>query len=202
MKFYSTIHPFQRGQWQTFKAFIDKYLSKWSVERENYDVRDTVDLFWQQPIPAQFEKDLTEPDAVNVVLEHESTTWNAMGQATQTLAKAETKDKLHCTIGGNGERISIVSPFQRIGMQIGSTKVLNHPEMEQPVEVSLPNYHSFTDLNRAEVPREDQQYFKPFHVDNKPGDCVYIPAFWWYQIEAQYALAPKHNASKKEIDNH
>lgn len=28
-------------------------------------------------------------------------------------------------------------------------------------------------------------FFKPIHVHLKPGDCLHIPAFWWYQIKAQ-----------------
>lgn len=87
-------------------------------------------------------------------------------------------------------------------MRVGASKVLDHPESGQPVDVSLPNDYSFADLNRAEVPEEDHTYFKPLHVDSQPGDCVYIPAYWWHQIEARYAEAPEEGAAEEAVAEH
>jgi len=103
-----------------------------------------------------------------------------MGQATQTLAKSEPRDMLHCTVAGQGERITLVSPIQRIGMEVGKKKELIHPHMPEPVLVDLPHYHSFVDINRSNPPAKDHHYLKPLHIQTRPGDCVYIPAFWWH----------------------
>ena len=66
------------------------------------------------------------------------------------------------------------------------------------VEVSLPNEYSFEDINHLYPPPEDIQFLKPFHIDLEPGDCVYIPAFWWSQIKANYPNSPKKSASKEQ----
>jgi hypothetical protein len=63
------------------------------------------------------------------------------------------------------------------------------------VEVSLPNDYSFVDINHAYPPKEDFQFIKPFHIDLNPGDCVYIPAYWWHQIKANYPRNPKKTAT-------
>ena len=73
-----------------------------------------------------------------------------------------------------------------MGMKIGESKRLRHPIMGEDVDVTIPNFHSFVDVNHAYPPPEDIQYLKPLHIDTKPGDCVYIPSYWWHQIEAAY----------------
>lgn len=57
-------------------------------------------MLWQQPIDPALEKDIPEPAAINVVMEYESKSWNMMSQSTQTLAKVDRRDMLHCAIAG------------------------------------------------------------------------------------------------------
>ena len=42
------------------------------------DPRDVVDILWQQPISKQLLNDISEPDAINKILDFESMAWNAM----------------------------------------------------------------------------------------------------------------------------
>ena len=39
---------------------------------------------------------------------------------------------------------------------------------------------------------------KVMHVGLKKGDCVYIPAFYWYQIRTETLPMPKPDASEEE----
>lgn len=87
-------------------------------------------------------------------------------------------------------------------MKIGETKRLRHPEMGEEVEVSIPHHHSFVDMNHSYPPPSDIQYLKPIHIDMKPGDCVYVPVYWWHQIEALYAKALPKNASEEEKEQY
>ena len=36
------------------------------------------------------------------------------------------------------------------------------------------------------------------HVSMKKGDCLYIPAFYWYQIRTESIPTPKPDASAEE----
>lgn len=29
---------------------------------------------------------------------------------------------------------------------------------------------------------------KPVHFNLKPGDCVHVPAYWWYQISVESVM--------------
>jgi len=84
-------------------------------------------------------------------------------------------------------------------MKVGEKKQLQVPGMaEGLVEVSLPNEYSFLDMNHQYPPPEDFQYIKPFHLDLQPGDCVYIPGYWWFQIKANYPKNPKKSANAEQ----
>jgi hypothetical protein len=65
----------QKGVFVTFNTFVEDYLSKFDDE-ENSEPRDIVNVLSQQEIPAQLQKDIWEPDAVKVALDHEYTTFN------------------------------------------------------------------------------------------------------------------------------
>ena len=36
------------------------------------------------------------------------------------------------------------------------------------------------------------------HVGLKKGDCIYIPAFYWFQIRTETVATPKKDAPKEE----
>jgi hypothetical protein len=38
---------------------------------------------------------------------------------------------------------------------------------------------------------------KPVHMNLKPGDCVHIPAYWWYQISVEPVM-PEIEAEEGE----
>ena len=55
-------------------------------------------------------------------------------------------------------------------------------------DVSIPSSYTFKDLVTAKVREEHARFFKVMDVQLKRGDCLYIPAYWWYQTQT---LTPK-----------
>lgn len=58
-----------------FNTFIEDYLAKFA-DANTPEPRDIVDVLDQQEIFDQLKDDIREPDAVNIALEHEYTTFN------------------------------------------------------------------------------------------------------------------------------
>ena len=113
------------------------------------DPRDVVDILTWQEVFDSMKEDIYEPDAVNIVLEHDYTTFNMLSQGTQTLAKTNGKDVLHCIAAGHGERISLVSPYQRIAIQAGYPTQFTHPETGVAEDINIPTNFSFRDLSSS-----------------------------------------------------
>lgn len=131
-----------------FNAFIEEYLTKFT-DGTTPEPRDIVDVLDQQEIFDQLKDDLTEPDAVNIALEHEYTTFNMLSQGTQTLGKSNKADVLHCIASGHGERVTLVSPYQRIAVQAGFPTQFTNPETGESEDVHIPASFTFKDLSDA-----------------------------------------------------
>ena len=124
-----------------------------------------------------------------------------MGQGAQTLPSSIKQDRLHCTVSGRGERVTLVSAFQSHGMRVGEVKNVQVPGFEEEgLPILLPNDYSFVNINHEYPAQEEWQHLQPLHADLAPGDCVYIPAYWWHQIKAEYPAGPKKTASKARKD--
>ena len=80
---------------------------------------------------------------------------------------------------GFGEKVSLVSPFQRFAMDVGQPYILEEQNNE---EVHIPNNFSFRDISIQRNREQNLNYLKVMDVILKPGDCIYIPAYWWYQV--------------------
>jgi hypothetical protein len=68
----------QRGDYETFSTFIDRYLSKFG--QKGGDPRDKVDAIIEWPLFDSIAMDAPEPDAVNIILELNRTTLNFQSQ--------------------------------------------------------------------------------------------------------------------------
>jgi len=47
------------------------------------------------------------------------TTMNILSQGAHTMTKYDRNDILHCIVSGPGERVTLVSPYQRPGIEPG-----------------------------------------------------------------------------------
>lgn len=41
-------------------------------------------------------------------------------------------------------------------------------------------------------------FLKVMDVSLKPGDCVHVPAYWWYQIQTQTPKKPGQHATEEQ----
>ena len=73
-------------------------------------------------------------------------------------------------------------------MEAGLPYVYFNEKTNLEEEVSIPPNYSFKDLATAKVREEHYRFFKVLIVHVKAGDCIHIPAYWWYQIQT---LTPK-----------
>jgi hypothetical protein len=105
---------------------------------------------------------------------------NMMSQGSMTQTRTSNKDLLHCVASGFGEKVSLVSPFQRHGMEAGHPFIMDSDKSGQD-EVHIPNNFSFKDIALMRN-KENITSLKVMDLTLKPGDCVYVPAYWWYQI--------------------
>jgi hypothetical protein len=79
-------------------------------------------------------------------------------------------------------------------MEAGLPYVYNN-DKDVEEEVPIPPNYSFKDLVTAKVREEHFRFFKVLNVQLKAGDCLYIPAYWWYQTQT---LTPKKPLEKEK----
>lgn len=85
---------------------------------QNHD--DVVNVLSQEPLFDEIKEDIKEPKSIDVVLDHSYTAWNLMSQGAMTMSKYAEKDLLHCSVSSAaGERVTLASPYQRGGLEIG-----------------------------------------------------------------------------------
>lgn len=144
------------------------------------DKRSVNNLVWQAPIFDALKEDISEPDAVNVGLYSNGTTFTVMSQGTMTLGTSNLQDVLHCVVAGPGEKVSLASPYQRLGIRPGVPTDAENPDTKQMERVEIPLTFTFVDMNNAKINEKDINFLKIMHVLLQPGDCVYIPSNWWF----------------------
>lgn len=89
----------QKGVFETFEQFTSRYLQKFQKSTKE-DPRDFVDILYNLPVFEQLEQDLSEPTALNVLLQHEDTRLNLWSQGTKSMSKSNSRDLLHCVVAG------------------------------------------------------------------------------------------------------
>lgn len=78
-------------------------------------------------MPAELLADIQEPEAINKVFDFEYMTYTVMSQDVMNLATYNAEDNLHCVVSGLGERVSLVSPYQRFGIKAGQPTRVKNP---------------------------------------------------------------------------
>lgn len=168
----------QRGVYESFNVFMERFIGKFDDKglKRKSDVKDFV---WRQPMPESLRNDIPEPNAINVMYDWDSTTMNILSQDFTNLATYDEEDKLHCVVSGLGEKIHMVHPYQRFGIKAGQSQTIKNPKgQKETIEIS--KLYSLMELGKAKVNIHDQKYIKIITLDLQPGDCAYIPMFWWF----------------------
>lgn len=113
----------QRAKYQSFKEFIRDMLSKYDKSHPSNekleDPRDACNIIDGMEIPDALKDDIEEPGVIKIALNHKKTTLNMKSQGTMTLTQTKKDDLLHCVVAGQGEKISMVSPYQRLNIEAG-----------------------------------------------------------------------------------
>ena len=171
----------QRGEYQTFNKFMEEYYVKFGDKniRHKGSVKN---IIYRQPLPQELADDLVEPEALNKAFNLEHITYNILSQDFQNLATFNSEDQLHCVVSGIGETISLVSPYQRLGVKAGQPVTIKNPETKKDEELNIPNHYTFIELVNQRVDPDHVKFLKVNNVELQPGDCVYIPMQWWFQI--------------------
>lgn len=124
-----------------------------------------------------------------MLLEHSHTTFNALSQNFRSLATSNSMDNLHCVVSGAGEQISLVTPYLRSGLQSGVSKVFTDKATNITREVRIPLNYTFLRLDS--IRQHDSTKLDVITLDLSPGDCVYIPVKWWFQIRTLSSISSK-----------
>lgn len=94
---------------------LNKYVNK----DPNDDPRDICNIINDEDLPEQLLSDIEEPEVLKIALNKKKTTMNMYSQGTMTVTKSNKDDLLHCIVSGQGEKVSLLSPFQRINIDAG-----------------------------------------------------------------------------------
>jgi len=106
-------------------------------------------LIFEQEMLEQLKSDFYEPSVLNIALDLDTTSLNMLSQGTMTQTKTSKRDLLHCVASGFGEKVALVSPFQRFAMEAGKPFIMASPDRPGDEEVHIPNNFSFKDIALA-----------------------------------------------------
>ena len=73
-----------------------------------------------------------------------------------------------CGVAGE-IKITVVPPWERALLYVSTSMPANY----SPVDLYKPDFRKHQDFKSA----------TPFDITIKTGDCLYLPAYWWYQTE-------------------
>ena len=65
-------------------------------------------------------------------------------------------------------------------MEAGKPFVMPSQDKPGDEEVHIPNNFSFKDIALSKNKEQNMNYLKVIDVVLKPGDCLHVPAYWWY----------------------
>jgi hypothetical protein len=98
-----------------------------------------------------------------------------LGNAVTAATHYDTMDGINCMVAGR-KRFTFFPPDQFPNLYIGPLDLAPGGQPTSMVRVSAP------DLDR--YPRYAQALAAAETVDTEPGDAIFIPNFWWHNVEA------------------
>ena len=107
--------------------------------------------------------------------DHPHPSWLWLGNAVTAATHYDNLDGINCIVAGR-KRFTFFPPDQFPNLYIGPLDLAPGGQPTSLVKVSEP------DLER--YPRFAEALAHAETVDVEPGDAVFIPAFWWHNVEA------------------
>jgi len=119
-------------------------------------------------VPAELRGDFSEPSIAEKTLRlKEVNMW--MGMETISLAHTDAMENFMCVAQGT-KVFYIVSSMQRNFLYAG----MNMPPNYSPVDFKTPDLQKYPMFRKAKVDR----------VPLEAGDCIFLPAYYWHQVES------------------
>ena len=103
-------------------------------------------------------------------------------------AHYERTDQFICVLQGHAN-IELVPHINKQEMYTGHAYSFYHPERDQQVEVQYGVNESPVNLFNPDYKRHQNFSFvdddKKYHEKLEKGDCIFVPAFYFYQIQGE-----------------
>ena len=130
----------------------------------------------------QLESDIVAPEFYHEYGEFENLEVT-MGQFFLDNAHYDRTDQILCAVDGS-VKVALVPPVYRQEMQPGSTTTYHHEIKGHEMIVELDVNESPINLFKPDFDKyPSAKHIEHFYQDTlMPGDCIYVPAFYFYQI--------------------
>lgn len=140
----------------TFGDFLDKFKEENRTVHYYYSFEDP---------PGPLKNDLINPPIMDALFKLKKITyWHGYG--TLTKPHTDAMENMMCVFEGY-KNFTIVSPMDRIYVYPGYNGL---PNNYSPIEFVDPDYSKYPLFKYARA--------KTVHI--APGDCLYLPAYWWH----------------------
>jgi hypothetical protein len=134
-----------------------------------------------QELPESLLNDIQEPKVTNQLLDLKSVSLSVLPHNAQSATQTLPNDQLICAVSGSTS-VHMVTGWQRYLMYAGEAF---------PNGDDCPNNASPIDLSQG------ISHTRVHSVALDKGDCVYVPPFWWYQVETPEQETNQINAIVK-----
>eukprot|EP00347_Sterkiella_histriomuscorum_P020430 403337837 len=151
---------------QEFMKYGEFVSQKLGVKKGKYS--DQSYVIYDQRVPESLMEDIFEPKVTQQILKHQDTSI-IQGIDIKTIAQYYQKDRMFCVAQGYFN-VTLAPSWERLFIYAG----LNVPPNFSPVDFNRPNLQQFPNFDVA----------TKYYIDLEEGDCLYIPPYWWQQIES------------------
>ncbi|CDW72979.1 gnat family protein [Stylonychia lemnae] len=142
----------------TYGEFLDKFKEPNRKFHYYYSFEDP---------PGPLKNDIVNPPIMDSIFKYTQVTfWQGYG--TLTKPHTDAMENMMCVFEGY-KNFSIVAPHERKYVYAGYEGV---PDNYSPVEFVNPDYDKWPDFKKA--------HLRTVHI--APGDCLYLPAYYWHQV--------------------
>ena len=145
-----------RRVYMTYGEFLEKFKEENRTEHYYYSFEDP---------PGPLKDDIVNPPIMDSILSLKKVTyWHGYG--TLTKPHTDSMENMMCVLEGY-KNFTVVPPYDRDFVYAGHGGL---PNNYSPIEFVDPDYNKYPLFRQARI--------KTIHI--APGDCLYLPAYWWH----------------------